>query len=48
MFKKKLMDPTNFIENRQPSSTFLNQIYKSSQNEKKKTTNIHQQRTNTK
>jgi hypothetical protein len=49
IFKKKIMNPLNFFDSRQPSSKFLTQIYKPSQNDsKRKITPINQQRTNTK
>lgn len=36
MFKKKIMNPLNFLDSRQPSSKFLNQIYKSNGESKRK------------
>ena len=48
MFKKKIMNPLNFLDSRQPSSKFLSQIYKSSGESKRKLSTAGQQRVTTK
>lgn len=48
MFKKKIMNPLNFLDSRQPSSKFLNQIYKSNGESKRKLSTAGQQRVTTK